>query len=199
MRLIRLLLLLLSIAVAIAFALLRPLPARAVRTPAPGGPNPTSTEDPPLLPPVAGVTTAEALAPKPRAHRKLAAARHANRSLHFGLEIVRYAKHLLGAPYRYGGTSPRSGFDCSGFVRYVYSHFGISLPHSSFGDLVEGRRVGRSALHPGDLVFFDGAGHVGIYVGNEHFIHAPHTGTVVSISTMSGWYSTRYVGARRLR
>jgi cell wall-associated NlpC family hydrolase len=197
MRLLRLLLLLLSIAVAIAFALLRPLPARAVR--APVGPKPTSTEDPPLLPPVAGVATAEALAPKPRAHRRLAAARHANRSLLLGREIVRYAKHLLGAPYEYGGSSPRSGFDCSGFVRYVYSHFGISLPHSSFGDLVEGRRVGRSALRPGDLVFFDGAGHVGIYVGNGHFIHAPHTGTVVSISTMSGWYGTRYVGARRVR
>ena len=129
--------------------------------------------------------------------RRLAAAHRA--SLLFGRHVVRYARHLIGVPYRYGGTSPRSGFDCSGFVRYVYSHFGVSLPHSSFADLVRGRRVGRWQLHPGDLVFFDGAGHVGIYVGHQRFIHAPHTGTVVTISSMTGWYGARYDGARRIR
>ena len=198
MRHLRFLPLLLAIAVVLALALLRPVPGRAGGTPAPTEPNPTSTEEPPLLPPLDGISTAAVLKPKVNA-RKLAVSRRASHSLLFGRRVVGYAKHLLGVPYRYGGSSPRSGFDCSGFVRYVYSHFGVSLPHSSFGDLVLGRRVGRMHLHAGDLVFFDGAGHVGIYVGNGRFIHAPHTGTVVRISTMAGWYSQRYVGARRIR
>jgi cell wall-associated NlpC family hydrolase len=115
-----------------------------------------------------------------------------------GERVVGYAKHLIGVRYSWGGSSPRTGFDCSGFVRYVYGHFGISLAHSSFADYWRGRHVGRWALKPGDLVFFDGEGHVGIYVGHGRFIHAPHTGTVVRISTMSGWYSSRFDGARRL-
>jgi cell wall-associated NlpC family hydrolase len=102
-------------------------------------------------------------------------------------------------PYRWGGTSPRTGFDCSGLVRYVYAHFGISLAHSSFADFARGRRVPRARLRPGDLVFFYGAGHVGIYVGRSRFIEAPHGGAVVRISTMSGWYSSAYSGARRIR
>ncbi len=110
---------------------------------------------------------------------------------------MKYARRFLGTPYSWGGTSPRTGFDCSGFVRFVYGHFGIALPHSSFGDLWRGRRIGRGHLRPGDLVFFSGASHVGIYVGAGRFIDAPHTGTVVRISTMQ-WYGS-YYGARRLR
>ena len=83
-------------------------------------------------------------------------------------------------------------------VRYVYAHFGVSLAHSSYAQFGRGRRVSRSGLRPGDLVFFDGLGHVGIYVGNGRFIHAPHTGTRVRIQTLGGWYSSRFVGARRL-
>ena len=112
--------------------------------------------------------------------------------------VVRYARRYLGVPYTYGGTSPRGGFDCSGFTRYVYAHFGIELPHYSGAQFAMGRRVGRSALRPGDLLFFDGLGHVGLYVGKGRFIHAPHTGTDVSIETLSGWYACRYDGARRL-
>lgn len=115
-----------------------------------------------------------------------------------GTRVVDFARKLIGVPYSWGGSSPRTGFDCSGFVRYVYGHFGISLDHSSFADFVRGKRVGRWAMKPGDLVFFDDAGHVGIYVGNGRFIHAPHTGTVVRISTMAGWYASRFDGARRL-
>jgi cell wall-associated NlpC family hydrolase len=120
------------------------------------------------------------------------------RTLSVGIRAASYARRLLGVPYRYGGSSPRTGFDCSGFVRYVYAHFGISLQHSSFADYWRGRRVGRWQMKPGDLVFFDGEGHVGIYIGHSRFIHAPHTGTVVSISTMSGWYGARFDGARRI-
>ena len=115
-----------------------------------------------------------------------------------GTRMADYARHFVGARYSWGGTSPRTGFDCSGFVRFVYGHFGILLDHSSFSDFWRGRRIGRWALKPGDLVFFDGGGHVGIYVGHGRFIHAPHSGTVVRIQTMAGWYSSRFDGARRI-
>jgi cell wall-associated NlpC family hydrolase len=112
--------------------------------------------------------------------------------------VVRFARRYLGVPYSYGGTSPRSGFDCSGFTRFVYAHFGITLPHYSGAQFALGRRVPRAALRPGDLLFFDGLGHVGLYVGKGRFIHAPHTGTRVSIAALSGWYAGRFDGARRL-
>jgi cell wall-associated NlpC family hydrolase len=131
--------------------------------------------------------------------RKAAPARTTQSRSTFGVRIVAYAKRFRGTRYVYGGTSPRSGFDCSGFVRFVYAHFGIALPHSSYGDYDRGRRVSRSSLRPGDLVFFDGVGHVGIYVGNGRFIHAPHSGTRVRIEQLAGWYGSRFVGARRIR
>ena len=113
-------------------------------------------------------------------------------------KVVRFARRLLGVRYVYGGTSPRTGFDCSGFTRYVYAHFGVRLPHYSVAQFSLGRRVSRRGLRPGDLVFFDGLGHVGLYIGRRRFIHAPHSGTRVSISTLTGWYGARYDGARRL-
>ena len=112
--------------------------------------------------------------------------------------VVTYARHLLGVRYSYGVTSPRSGFDCSGFTRFVFAHFGVALPHYSVAQFHLGRRVSRRSLKPGDLVFFDGLGHVGIYLGRGRFIHAPHTGTRVSVQPLSGWYSARFVGARRV-
>lgn len=112
-------------------------------------------------------------------------------------QIVSYARHFLGVRYVYGGTTPRSGFDCSGFTRYVYAHFGIDLPHYSGAQFDMGRRVARASLRPGDLLFFDGLGHVGLYIGDGKFIHAPHSGTTVSVDTLAGWYSGRYDGARR--
>ena len=117
--------------------------------------------------------------------------------LRFGLHVVSYARHFLGVRYSWGGSTPRTGFDCSGLVRFVYRHFGITLPHSSYSDLSYGQRVGRGSLRPGDLVFFYGASHVGIYVGHGRYINAPHTGARVQISTM-GAYSG-YYGARRFR
>jgi cell wall-associated NlpC family hydrolase len=112
--------------------------------------------------------------------------------------VVRVARRLLGVPYRYGGSSPQTGFDCSGFVTFVYRHVGILLPHSSFDQFRIGRSISRRALRPGDLVFFDGVGHVGIYVGRGRFIHAPHSGSSVRISSLgSSWYRSRYEGARR--
>ena len=104
----------------------------------------------------------------------------------------------LGTPYVWGGASP-SGFDCSGLVMYVYAQVGVSLPHSSYAQYGYGSPVSRSDLQPGDLVFFDGLGHVGIYIGGDQFVHAPHTGDVVKISSLSeDWYAANYVGARRI-
>lgn len=123
---------------------------------------------------------------------------HATAVAHKQAKLVRFARHFLGVPYSYGGTSPATGFDCSGFTRFVYAHFGIALPHYSGGQFELGRRVSRSGLRPGDLVFFDGVGHVGMYIGRGLFIHAPRSGTRVSIEPLSGWYSGRYDGARRL-
>jgi cell wall-associated NlpC family hydrolase len=113
----------------------------------------------------------------------------------FGVRAVSYAKRFLGVPYAWGGSSP-SGFDCSGLVRFVYGHFGISLPHSSYADFGLGRFVRRSALRPGDLVFFNGLGHVGMYVGGGRFIEAPHSGARVQISSLAA--SGDYDGARRI-
>jgi cell wall-associated NlpC family hydrolase len=133
--------------------------------------------------------------PEPRRH--LMNHRRAHAAHAFGDHVATYARHFLGVPYSWGGTTPRTGFDCSGLVRFVYRRFGIRLPHSSWGDLSFGHRISRRSLRPGDLVFFYGAGHVGIYVGHGRFIDAPHTGARVRISTM-GAYSG-YYGARRFR
>jgi cell wall-associated NlpC family hydrolase len=114
--------------------------------------------------------------------------------------VVGIAMRYLGTPYVYGGASP-GGFDCSGLVMYVFAQVGISLPHYTvaqwnYSDAVS---VSRSELQPGDLVFFAGLGHVGIYVGGGRFIHAPHTGDVVRIDSLSeGWYSSEYYGAKRI-
>ena len=103
----------------------------------------------------------------------------------------------LGTPYVWGGASP-SGFDCSGLVMYVYAQIGVVASALELR-AVRRRRPGLDEqLQPGDLVFFYGLGHVGIYIGGGNFIHAPHTGDVVKISSISGSYASSFVGARRI-
>ena len=111
--------------------------------------------------------------------------------------VVGIAMRYLGVPYVWGGASPR-GFDCSGLVMYVFAQIGVSLPHSSYAQYGMGSPVSMSQLQPGDLVFFAGASHVGIYIGGGQFIHAPHTGDVVKISSLSGWYASTFAGGRRV-
>jgi peptidoglycan DL-endopeptidase CwlO len=112
-------------------------------------------------------------------------------------EAATIATRYLGVPYVWGGASP-SGFDCSGLVMYVYAQLGISLPHYTVSQWNATTPISMSQIQPGDLLFFDHLGHVGIYIGGGQFIHAPHTGTVVQISSLSGYYSSALDGARRV-
>ena len=111
--------------------------------------------------------------------------------------VVGIALQYLGIPYVWGGSSPSTGFDCSGFTSYVFAQVGVSLPHHAASQYSMGTPVSYDQLAPGDLVFFSGLGHVGIYIGQGQFVHAPHTGDVVRISSL-GERSGSYVGARRL-
>jgi cell wall-associated NlpC family hydrolase len=122
-------------------------------------------------------------------HRKRAA---------LGYDAVAVAHHFLGLRYRYGGFSPRSGFDCSGLVMFVYGKLGIHLPHNAAAQFQIGLSVPRSRLRPGDLVFFHHLGHVGIYVGGGKFIHSPQTGERVRVEPLAGQWLRGYVGARRV-
>jgi cell wall-associated NlpC family hydrolase len=112
---------------------------------------------------------------------------------------VRVAEKYLGVKYLWGGASP-SGFDTSGLVMYVYGKLGVSLPHYTVAQYCYRHAIHppRSKLQPGDLIFFYDRSHVGIYVGNNQFIHAPHTGAVVRIESLSGVYSREYYGALRI-
>ena len=116
-----------------------------------------------------------------------------------GARVAVVARRYLGIPYRWGGESPRTGFDCSGFVMYVFSRVGVSLPRVVSAQYRVGKPVSRSELRPGDIVFFDGLGHDGIYIGGGRFVHSPSSGDVVKISSIhESWYHSRWVGARRV-
>lgn len=113
-----------------------------------------------------------------------------------GSSIVATAKHYLGLPYRSGGSTP-AGFDCSGFTSYVYRQYGIHIPRSSGGQAGVGGYVAKSNLRPGDLVVF--SGHVGIYVGNNRFIHSPRPGKSIMISSLSeSYWRATYRSGRRV-
>jgi cell wall-associated NlpC family hydrolase len=118
-------------------------------------------------------------------------------------ELALHALSQIGVPYRYGGTTPDQGFDCSGLVRYIYSRAGIALPRTTQAMSAIGVAVTTQELEPGDLVFFDTLrrpfSHVGIYIGDWRFIHAPTSGGAVQLVDMrERYWRGRYDGARRL-
>jgi len=116
-----------------------------------------------------------------------------------GERAARIALRAVGTPYRWGGESPSSGFDCSGLVRWAYGRIGVTLPHNSYALYREGRRVSRIRMKPGDVLFFEGLGHVGLYLGRDRMVHAPQSGRRVEVVRLGGSnYGLRLIGARRV-
>jgi len=119
-------------------------------------------------------------------------------------DLVLNAMGFMGIPYKWGGTTPETGFDCSAFVQFVFRQAtGLVLPRSSFDQIHQGKSVMLDELQPGDLVFFNTMrarfSHVGIYVGENRFIHAPSRGKTVEIVNLNdSYWQKRYNGARRL-
>ena len=120
----------------------------------------------------------------------------------FGQRVVRAAKKQLGKPYIWGAKDGDQGFDCSGLTAYVYGTLGVPIAINAVGQFTQGIAIERGGLLPGDLVFFVGKGsplHVGIYVGDNEFYHAPGTGKVIQSSSLDEpYFKSRYIGARRL-
>lgn len=117
--------------------------------------------------------------------------------------LLATAMNLRGTPYRNGGSDPSSGFDCSGFVQWVFAQHGTNLPREVKHQFHAGELIARHEVKPGDLVFFEtvsrGASHVGIAIGNGQFVHAPSSRGVVRVENYaSGYWEQRWVGARRV-
>lgn len=122
---------------------------------------------------------------------------HRKRTL--GERAARIALRAVGVPYRWGGTSPSSGFDCSGLVYWAYGRLGVEVPHSSYALAGIGRRIGTRHLRSGDVLVFSGYGHVGLYVGRGRMVHAPHSGALVEVVRLGrSGYGSRIVAARRI-
>lgn len=118
-------------------------------------------------------------------------------------DLIMNAMSLIGLSYRFGGNSPTQGLDCSGFMQYIFKRsMGITLPRTSAEMATVGQQVDRAKLKPGDMVFFGAGGrvsHVGMYIGNDRFIHAPRTGRNIEISSMTTpYWNGRYITARRV-
>ena len=107
------------------------------------------------------------------------------------------ALHEVGTPYVWGGGGP-GGFDCSGLTSWAYGKVGVILPHNAAAQFALGRAVGRSKLRRGDLLFFHGLGHVGLYLGGGRMVHAPESGRNVEVVRLADHYAARLVGARRI-
>jgi cell wall-associated NlpC family hydrolase len=116
-----------------------------------------------------------------------------------GDRAARIALKAVGVPYRWGGSSLAGGFDCSGLVYWTYRRLGVELPHSSYALFGRGRKVARSRMKPGDLLFFYGLGHVGVYLGRGRMVHAPQSGRRVEVVELKrSSYGRSLVGARRM-
>jgi peptidoglycan DL-endopeptidase LytE len=114
--------------------------------------------------------------------------------------LVSFSKRYIGVPYKWGGTTPK-GFDCSGFVTYVYKEFGVTLPRTAEKQYQHGEKIAKNELESGDLVFFatykKTASHAGIYIGDNKFIHASSSKGVMISELDESYWKKRYLGARR--
>lgn len=122
-----------------------------------------------------------------------------------GQEIVDYLKQFIGTPYQWGGNSLTTGVDCSGMVQQAYQHFGLTVARTTYDQIGQGKAIDMKDLAPGDMIFFDtdkgtsGPDHVGIYIGNGKFIHAPRPGKGIEIDDLkSGYYQDLFMGGRRI-
>ncbi|VAW93185.1 hypothetical protein MNBD_GAMMA22-682 [hydrothermal vent metagenome] len=118
-------------------------------------------------------------------------------------KVIKTAKKMLGIKYHFGGASPKTGFDCSGLVYYTHKKQGLKLPRTTIGQFKRVKKIYKSALRPGDLVFFAidriTVSHVGIYLGNNKFIHSPSTGKNVNITSMdNNYWRSRFITGGRL-
>jgi len=168
--------------------------SQAVPRPFPGAPVPPTATAPPAAPPaVPSAVPPTVITEEPPV---IVAEPSATST------VVNTALSFLGVPYRNGGTDP-SGFDCSGFVRYVFARYGQQLPRDVQSQFRVGRPIDRDHVEPGDLVFFQtvspGASHVGIALGNGEFVHAPSSRGVVRRERYTvDYWATRWVGAKRI-
>ncbi len=120
-----------------------------------------------------------------------------------GIAITKTAKTQLGKKYRFGGTSPKTGFDCSGLIQWAYKQHGVKVPRQTIAQAKVGKRVKSSKARPGDIIVFktrsSGTGlHTGIYVGNNKFIHSPRTGAKIRIETLNKYWKPKLVSVRRV-
>lgn len=178
---------------------------QAVPRPFPGAPVPpvaepaATTPTPGAAVPPSSTTVSEAIPPADAVPPAVASVT----STPWVTPLLTTALGLRGTPYRFGGNDPMTGFDCSGFVRYVFAQFGYQLPREVQAQFKSGRPITREEIQPGDLVFFEtvskGASHVGIALGNDEFVHAPSSRGVVRTEryTIEYW-ARRWIGARRV-
>jgi cell wall-associated NlpC family hydrolase len=153
------------------------------------------------LPPATASTSGavRASSGKPPDHAEALALRNAPRYVSAGERAARIALQAVGVPYRWGGESPTSGFDCSGLVRWAYATVGIDVPHNSYALWAAGRPVERTRMQAGDVLVFSGLGHVGLYLGRGRMVHAPQSGRTVEVVGLGSTnYGSRLVGARRV-
>jgi cell wall-associated NlpC family hydrolase len=156
-----------------------------------------ATASPASLPLATGGADAASLAPAGHPQPDKRPMRHVEPEPTVGERAAKIALRMVGTPYRWGGESP-GGFDCSGLVRWAYGRIGIDLPHSSYALYDRGRPVSAAHMQTGDVLFFEGLGHVGLYLDNGRMVHAPYSGRDVEVVRLADWYGSRLVGARRV-
>ena len=136
---------------------------------------------------------------EPERHPESRAAKNAPRFMSVPTRAATLALRMIGTPYRWGGESPASGFDCSGLIRWAYAQVGVDVPHSSFALYDFGRAVSWRRIQTGDVLVFSGLGHVGLYLGGGRMVHAPQSGRYVEIVRLAeSNYGRRLVAVRRV-